>query len=540
MTLRVLGALFILCLALGSASQHAHAQERVRRNVQVDWDPVEGASLYEVKIYRKDKGPKHSLEFKLKSSSWSANVKPGIYSMKIRSYDSRGVPGEWSPESDLLVKLPAIIVKSPKEDSTLNATDADKQPLIFEWEKIPDADHYKIQVKATTGDWHTEEETKDPKISLDLPSGNSFQWNVIPVDAENRDGEISSQPYKFDLVGPPLDKPSINRPLSKYVQELSWRPTSHADSYSYALQNFDAKSKRWLTLEKRDAFKGETLSLDISRPSGLYRLNLQAKARERHSSAISRMEFQTRGGFRDPAALQREMLRDSLYKPTRFYAIASYLITRVTYSGTDYDVFSHSSFHALGGTGRLGLGFQDPDSKWGGFGIVDLSGFIINGSNFKFASVEGHLTRKLEFGQQGILLLGTGLFSKELPIVQGTELSGFEGVGKVRMFGPHLGFTYWLPLTQRFGLQANARAYYTLLGTAPNSRSVKPSLSYQYGLLGSYRLSRNWMSYAGYAFRQDEARYESQPGTNSFAQDGQINNVQILGDYFNVILEFSF
>jgi hypothetical protein len=60
-------------------------------------------------------------------------------------------------------------------------------------------------------------------------------------------------------------------------------------------------------------------------------------------------------------------------------------------------------------------------------------------------------------------------------------------------------------------------------------------------LLGSYRLNRAWMGYAGYAYRKDELRYDTDPSDpDSFARPGQVNEISIDGHYLNLILEFSF
>ena len=221
--------------------------------------------------------------------------------------------------------------------------------------------------------------------------------------------------------------------------------------------------------------------------------------------------------------------------------IASYLLTQIQSQGVNRDENTGASFAAIGGTGRIGTGYQDPESNWGGFAIVDFSGFTIAAKNFTFASAEAHITRKLEFGQHGLLQVAGGLFSKELPIVLGSSTTGFRGVGKVRNIGPHAGFVYWFPLSPRLGVQTNARAYYTLMGSSTTGPKAQSSLSLQYGLLGTYRLKSNWMGYAGYAFRKDEAQYGTNAGdVESYAQPGQINTISIQGHYLNLLLEYSF
>ncbi len=279
----------------------------------------------------------------------------------------------------------------------------------------------------------------------------------------------------------------------------------------------------------------------MTRPSGKYRLQVQASADRRKNSKVQSLDFEMRGGFRDPAALENAILRESISKPTNFYAIASYFITSMNYKSANYDDGSAPSFSAIGGTGRIGAGYQDPESKWGGFGIVDMSGFTIGGQNFTFNSMEMHVTRKLELGQGGLLNFATGLYSKELPVVSGSSVDGYRGTGKVRNIGPHAGFTYWTPLNDRYGFQANARVYYSLMGTAENGKPTQSTMSYQFGLLGTYRVTRAWMGYAGYAYRKDEAMYGTNPETaTGFPNATDINSVSIDGHYLNLILEYSF
>lgn len=537
---RILYFSFLVGAGLSLAAPSALASSRVRRNVEVDWEPVPGASEYEVQIVRKDDRSKKPTRLKTHEPHWSAVVKPGLYLFQLRSYDERGVPGEWSPPSDLQVKLPSVVMTSPMPGDAIDAEEDDKHEVKFEWEEVPGAHSYKLDVRSTTSTWQVEKEVSDTEFKLDVPVGEKLEWNVTAIDAKDEVGDTNALPQSFETKGPPLPSPDVTKPLSKYVEDMEWAPVPNAKNYNYELDYKDPKSKKWQKIEAKADVTEPKIKWDIKRPSGKYRLKVQARGERRKPSKVATLEFETRGGFRDPASLQTAILRDSITKPTNFYGIASYLITDVSYQSANYDSNQTATFNAVGGTGRIGMGYQDPDSKWGGFGIADLSGFTIQGQTFTFASAEGHLTHKLEFGQGGLLLFGTGLFMKELPIVNGSTTLGFRGLGKVRQIGPHAGFTYWIPITQRLGLQANARLYYTLLGSSAPGPSLKPTMSYQYGLMGSYRLNQAWMGYAGYAFRKDQAEYGVSPGGNSDASPGEINTINIQGNYLNLILEYSF
>lgn len=530
----------LLILTALTISTAAEPTAKVRRNVEVEWDAVEGATLYEVQIIRKDDPKKKPTRFKLKTPSWSATVRPGDYGMQIRSFDDRGVPGEWSPASELTVKLPSVIPLSPTANEVVNSKEENTRDTAFRWEPVPGAIKYKVKARTASGSWSSEKEVTQSLWETSVPVGGFVNWEVVAVDEKGDDGDKWDAPQTFELRGPALKKPEIEKPMSAYIKEVKWAAPNHARQYTYDLQYKNPKTKKWEAVEKKTDHLTNSLTLDNSRPTGRYRLQVQAKGEHRGNSPIAKLEFDMMGNFRDPAALENAILRESITKPTHFYMIASYLITQVNYQATNNEQLSKGRFDAIGGTGRIGAGYQDPESSWGGFGIVDLGGFTIASKNFTFASVEAHLTRKLEFGQGGLLLFGTGIFSKELPYVLGTSVDGFDGVGKVKSLGPHAGFTYWLPVSARLGLQANARVYYTFMGSAPNGGTVQSALSYQGGLLGSYRLNKSWMGYAGYAYRKDAAQFTAVTGGMSFAQPGEVNQISLTGHYLNLILEYSF
>lgn len=538
MLLIPIGLLTAVTTVVGPA--YAENQPKVRRNVEIEFEAVEGATMYEVQVVRKDDRTRKPLRFKTKDPLWQANIKPGLYEMQVRAYDDRDVPGDWSSATDLQVRLPAIIVKEPGPESTIQAKNPKEQDVTLKWEPIPGAKGYKVVLQGENDSFKIEKEVSEPELETTVPSGHNVSWNVIAIDDKGEDGEQSSEPYKFQLLGPALEKPQINKPMSKFVREMEWHAPEHAKSYAYNLSYYNPRKKGWETVASASDSKDNKLKMDITRPSGKYRLSVQARGDFRNPSPKTQLDFYMQAGFKDENEFENAIQRDSITKPTHFYAIASYLISEVSYSFQNREGGNRASFNALGGTGRLGAGYQEPRSDWGGFVIVDYSGFIIEGQRFTFASAEGHLTRKLEFGQGGLLLFGFGLFTKELPIVNGSPADGFEGVGKVRNNGPHAGASYWIPLNDRFGMQVNGRVYYTMFGASTSGQKSENTVSMQYGLLGTYRLSRSWMGYAGYAYRRDEASFAATPLPTNFAQPGQLDAIMLEGHYLNLLLEFSF
>lgn len=535
-----LASFFILTALMTASIDAAEAQNRVRRNVEIEWESIEGASGYEIQVTRKDESSKKPLVFKTNEAKWIATIKPGAYIMQLRAFDDRGVPGSWSPGSELLVKLPSIYPLQPESNKILQSKDPITHSVPFSWEKVPGAAKYKLTASSEDNSWTYEKELEDTSVTVDVPVANGYRWEVVAFDPKGEEGDRWKISEQFEVHGPALKKPTIEKPMSQYIREIRWSEPEYAKNYRYDLNFYNKKKKKWEVVESRAGLKEAVLPVDSSRPTGTYRLVVTAQSERREDSAYSKIDFKMKGGFRTPASLNTAILRDSITKPTNFYFIASYFATQAQYEFTNHDDLANVSFDAMGGVGRLGLGYQGQNSKWGAFGIADMSTFIIGGQNFNFTSIELHATRSLRAGRAGQFLLGAGVYSREIPVVEGTPAAGFSGAGKVSTMGPHIGFTYWVPMSDRYGLQVNGRAYYSLMGSAPNG-DVEATVSYQMGVLGSYRMSSSWMAYMGYAYRADNVSYNTRAGDAlSFAQPGQMNEVRFQGHFINMMFEFSF
>jgi hypothetical protein len=62
-----------------------------KREIKVELEEVLNAKSYEIELTSKDTSKKQM--FKMKKPLWRANIKPGVYSFKLRSVDQRGVSG---------------------------------------------------------------------------------------------------------------------------------------------------------------------------------------------------------------------------------------------------------------------------------------------------------------------------------------------------------------------------------------------------------------------------------------------------------------
>src|SRR5437868_4889588 len=101
---RILALLFLVVTTAAASFALAEAKTETansQRSVELEIEAVDGASSYEIELISMQN--KKVLNFKMKTPLWKAKVKPGLYEMRLRSYDSRGVPGEWSENEKFAV-----------------------------------------------------------------------------------------------------------------------------------------------------------------------------------------------------------------------------------------------------------------------------------------------------------------------------------------------------------------------------------------------------------------------------------------------------
>jgi hypothetical protein len=247
------------------------------------------------------------------------------------------------------------------------------------------------------------------------------------------------------------------------------------------------------------------------------------------------MEFAVHSGDRSPAAVAQAILRESIDKPGSWYAVASYLLTQFSYVSRSPERNTVSEFKTLGGTGRLGVGFKPPEKPWGGFAIVDMGGFTLDGRNYTFASTEAHATYNFPL-QVSVAQASAGLYTKTLPSLTVASVQNPSNLelSSVASRGMHFGGRFWHPFSTHWGAAAHAQLYLPVAGSTPNGQPIESMPSFEIGLKGTFRLSAHSIGFAGYTFREDTARYR--------ALDDRFdaNQINLSGHYLNFILEYAF
>jgi len=517
---------------------HVKVPDRTRRTTNFEWSPVVKAKSYEIEItpIGRAEGQNTPYNFTVTNPSWDGELKPGKYSMRLRSRDKRNVPGDWSNPEVFQVKLYAPKLYSPLAQDEIQSSSAESHSLTLHWEAQSEASLYKIHIEDENKNFIKDLETSKNELTLSVPVARKYQWSIIGHDLQGNEGEPLSDVIPFTIVGKQLNTPQIITPETSFVRQLKWQPSMYAQKYSYILYRRDKlKSRKWIKFQD-----GETQNnLFIFNPKwkgGEYKLSVTAHAPLRINSKTYSISFDVATGYRSIAAEKRATLRKSIVRTNDWYFIASYFITQIQYQSRNGDKEVDSSFSAIGGTGRLGVGYFSSDNPYGFLGIIDYSGFTIDSQTYKYPSAEAHGTYRVSSDSLGEIRVSSGFYLKELPEIIGQSTSDFK-VKTIDTFGMHGGGEYWYPLTSKLGLQINGRVYYPISGKTPSGAKINPSPSLQFGFLGSLRLNEKATGLMGYAYRKDQTNYKVTDNT-SLADGFTTNTSSVVGHYLNFLLEW--
>lgn len=532
----------ILLLIFICSCYLAEAQESYRRLVNFEWEHIEGASAYDLELTQvlsnDQKGSTYT--FKRKTAEWSGKLTPGKYKMILRARDHRGVPGEWSEPSDFLVGLDPVKLVQPTPNQKIISKFSTEQDVEFKWQPVAGASKYIVSLRDQNGKVLHEETTKQVSFKKEVPVASNYEFRVQAIDEKGiqSDGVSFAQ---FEIWGAPLRAPELKKPDSNFVRTLEWKSDNFHQNNEIVLFKQNPTTKKW---EKFQHFKDQNtsaLDFDENWNGGKYQLWVRSKADKRPSSEYAKMNFDVVNGSRSPAAEYTALVRKSIERVTGWYGIASYLVTQIQYQGTNRDKATEARYNAVGGTGRLGLGWYLPENNWGFLGIIDLSGFTINNKVNTYASAEGNAVYKKSVGDRGEYRLQIGGYYKEIPETLGDFATDTSESTKIKSIGPHFGAEYWYSLSPKLGLQVNAHGYYSLVKIeTPNGQPINASLSTQFGVMGSYRFSNQFTGLVGYARRSDVMSYKANPSATTYSVDGDVNTTTVIGDYLNFYAEYNF
>ncbi len=513
------------------------------RLLDLNMEEVPGATLYELEFKRVDPSIEKEKRtvFKSKLPSWKGRLKPGRYQLRLRSYDARHVPGDWNKSEEIFIQREDLVISHPKDQFSFESSNEDQEKIDFSWNSVDGIKKYLFKLKSEDEKTKIEEILNEPQFSTKLPVGKKYFWSAVALD-ENSQPTESTAAASFVIWGTELKPPEIEKPKNEFVRALNWTAENeeHTSDFNVVLEKeADLNGAKWKAFKSIKNFNKNSFKFPANWPGGQYRLLVSSNGSYRKSSPPAELIFKVHSGSRTVKDEVQNMFRQSILGLDGWYGIASYLISKVSYSSQNFDSASNVSFTNFGGTGRLGLGFTSENSPFGFIGIADMSGFIYNGKNHTFFSIEADGTYRIPYGRSEFRLQ-MGISIKDLPDLALDPVTSEIREGHVTQMGPHFGTEIWYSLTPKLGIQLNGHFIYSLIKiTTPNGAALVPTISDQLGFLASYRLTQKFTGLVGYVLRHDRSAYRSNPSiAGSQAQEGEVNQSFLSGTYLNFFAEW--
>ncbi|MBN1431088.1 MAG: polysaccharide deacetylase family protein, partial [Anaerolineae bacterium] len=203
-----------------------------------DWEDVSGADHYRIQVDDNADFSSPAADSQPTGSTYTPS-KPlanGTYYWHVRTNDGMGNWGDYSPAWTVCVDgvlPPAPTLLAPANSSTT----ADITPS-FDWEDVPGADHYRIQVD-DNADFSSPAADSEPTRSIYTPnkplSNGTYYWRVRTNDGMGNWGDYSPVWIVYvDGVLPPaptLLAPANSSTTSDFTPPFDWEDVENAARY---------------------------------------------------------------------------------------------------------------------------------------------------------------------------------------------------------------------------------------------------------------------------------------------------------------------
>jgi hypothetical protein len=427
----------------------------VSRWIDMEWEEVPGAKGYEVELFQDVKGTKLTRgKFKLDESRWSHAVSPGQYSLRIRSLDPRGVPGEWSDYVPLKVRLenPQLLLPVP-------GAKVEKPEVQFEWSEITGAKTYQLVILNPSGSILLNTNLQENKYSFPLRSLGKYEWMVFALEENEGTRAQEIWPRKsfrsFERVGGELDAPFVNLTLNNKVN-LTWQKSPFAQVYEIDYLPPAGKDKN-----RRFKLKRLNLRLDPRRlKEGATTFTVKATA-PGYEDSLKSMVVLRKTGERVEIEDIIQGQRDEVEKnpPTKSHfrdqLLVSLALARFDYESTDTDSDTFLDQEKLTG---LGINAEWLRQKKYNSLIHKVDFSAINLSTGLESGIMSHLGYTFNWNRNHSgrkWMYGAGLSVLSLPSFMGDRIRDEVRVEKSTTAGLALNLGYAHPLSGRKLIRAD-------------------------------------------------------------------------------------
>jgi hypothetical protein len=276
----------LFCLPFFASAQLPPPQA----TVELDWEPIENAQAYEVKLEPKDGG--ETIIIKSVENKISQRVPVGEYNVRIRSQDKKsGYFGKWSPGISIEVSSKVVKLIAPEDNAVLSDFSGEEAEIEFRWDANADARQYTIKIWSDNEAEAQEIPVSDTLYKLKLPLGRVYHWNV--TFETNRAIKYQADPmtYSFSLLGKRLLRPEIDPVVvtTKDATTIKWSESPEATGYKTQV------SFRYLDETEYQALAQDTVSTTSWSTQrfkpGAYKIEVTATASLRMNSEPAIYEF---------------------------------------------------------------------------------------------------------------------------------------------------------------------------------------------------------------------------------------------------------
>jgi hypothetical protein len=453
---------FITLLLLFLLSLSAFAQGSGTRWIDIEWEEVQGASNYEVELFEDKAGnlvPRG--KYKVDSAGWSNAVPPGKYSLRIRSLDKRGVPGDWSDYIPVKVRMHNPRLFQPTSDAKVSGAQVD-----FEWSDVEGAALYQLVIKDDKDKILHNTSVRDVRASIYLEDLGLYHWAVYAL--EEGEPQISQEDFTsssfktFQRVGGDLDAPEVKTTIENKIT-IEWPQVRRAKQYEV-----DYLPPAQLDKNRRFKIPGTTFAFAPSRlKDGVTTITVRSTAPGYPDSPKSTIQLYKKGDtveVQDIIQGQKneapKVSPSTLLWRDEFYI--SMVLSQYGYSSTNIEKDTELDQKKLTGVGVAAEWARKPklnslQQKY------DLSYLQLSSGREVGNKIRGSfsLSKEKVLGKSRITY-GGGASLLRLPAFFGNRFENDIFVEHSTSIGPHLLVSYTSPFSQYWAWQANAMASYQM------------------------------------------------------------------------------
>lgn len=327
------------------------------REVEIEFNPVDGAISYEIKAQNKAEASTNPIIFVSPTSSITKRLPLGTWIIEVRSIDRRRVPGRWQSIGELNIGFKTPQISYPKDKIVLKTNPGEVLPVEFKWSSFHPKAEYLLTIE---NDDHTAIDVKQvvtgESVIIPLKTGR-YSWSLTsnpPVGIE-KDGK-DPEPSTFQISAGKLESPVIETNKKKNPRVINWTLPNHATE---SLIKVEFKNNKINTDQDNTASRtvfserSQSTSWDVPEDlsDGIYKFSIIATADGFEPSTETSFSFQIKRK-KDPKKSQPKIRKKKISDPESVYAPVDFMQASIGAALWNYSFNSTSGqkFSLVSGT----------------------------------------------------------------------------------------------------------------------------------------------------------------------------------------------